>query len=145
MRSAGLPCPMPLKLKGNVLLLSMIGGGTGGAAPKLKDVVLSAEQLQLCYDQVLLIMKGLWEEARLVHSDLSEYNLLYHHKQVFVIDVAQAVEKQHPMAMHYLQKDCENVNNFFIKRGLNNCMPVSTLLEYVTGVPTLCAESCDTH
>jgi len=49
-----------------------------------------------------------------------------------MIDVAQAIERSHPNALMHLQKDCENMTNFFIKQGLQNYLSVPELIEFVT-------------
>lgn len=51
----------------------------------------------------------LYRDARLVHADLSEYNLLWFRDQVYFIDVAQTVDIMHPFAMEFLLRDCFNV------------------------------------
>ena len=53
-----------------------------------------------------------------MHGDFSEYNMLYHKQEVYVIDVSQSVEHDHPMALDFLRRDCSNVNDFFKKKGL---------------------------
>ena len=64
-------------------------------------------------DQVLEIMGKMWAKAKIVHGDFSEFNLLYHQKRVWVIDVSQAVPREHPMALTLLLRDCQAVNRFF--------------------------------
>jgi hypothetical protein len=54
-----------------------------------------------------------YQKCRLVHADLSEYNILYFQKQLYFIDVSQAVEHEHPRALDFLRKDCSNINAFF--------------------------------
>ena len=54
-------------------------------------------------------MKNMYSKANLVHADLSEYNMLWFKDQLYFIDVSQAVEKQHPLAMVFLLRDCGNV------------------------------------
>ena len=44
-------------------------------------------------------MKVLYSECRLVHADLSEYNMLLWDEEVYIIDVSQSVEHDHPMAL----------------------------------------------
>jgi serine/threonine-protein kinase RIO1 len=53
--------------------------------------------------------------CKLVHADLSEYNILYHNGTVFVIDVSQSVDLDHPFALTFLREDCAHVNDFFRK------------------------------
>jgi RIO kinase 1 len=53
-----------------------------------------------------------------VHADLSEYNMLYFLGELFVIDVSQAVEHDHPHALDFLRRDVDNVSEFFSRRGI---------------------------
>ena len=61
-------------------------------------------------------MKRMFSECKLVHADLSEYNMLWYKDTVYFIDVAQAVDSMHPRAMEFLLRDCQNVSEviFFI-------------------------------
>ncbi len=43
-----------------------------------QDAQLSLSQLRACYRELLRLMWVLWSKARLVHADLSEYNILVH-------------------------------------------------------------------
>lgn len=61
------------------------------------------------YDSVQY-MKTMYKDCLLVHSDLSEYNLLWWKDQLYVIDVAQAVDAMHPRAMQFLLRDCRTVS-----------------------------------
>ena len=60
-------------------------------------------------------MHQMYIRCRLVHADLSEYNLLWHPRthQFYVIDVSQAVELEHPNAIQFLKQDIMNVTRFF--------------------------------
>eukprot|EP01051_Picozoa_sp_SAG22_P001665 SAG22_NODE_68_length_22846_cov_32.458258_8_plen_88_part_00 len=62
-----------------------------------------------------------YHEAKLVHGDLSEYNILWHRKQLWFIDVSQSVEHDHPSAFDFLRKDCENITAFFRAKGWVVC------------------------
>jgi RIO kinase 1 len=53
-----------------------------------------------------------------VHADLSEYNLLWHDDKVYIIDVGQAVEWDHPMALDFLRRDLGVVIDFFSKKNI---------------------------
>jgi RIO kinase 1 len=63
-------------------------------------------------------MRRMYHMCRLVHGDFSEYNMLYYKGEVWVIDVSQAVEHDHPMALDFLRRDCVNINDFFKKKGV---------------------------
>lgn len=64
-------------------------------------------------------MRVLYQECKLIHADLSEYNMLYFEKQIYVIDVSQSVQHDHPHALDFLRRDITNVNDFFQKRSVN--------------------------
>lgn len=66
-----------------------------------------------------MIIRRLYQRCRLVHADLSEYNLLYMDGDVWVIDVSQAVEHDHPMALDFLRRDCSIINLFFENKNVN--------------------------
>jgi len=51
----------------------------------------------------------MFNKCRLVHADLSEYNILYHDGSIVVIDVSQAVDRDHCNAMEFLRNDCSNI------------------------------------
>jgi len=70
------------------------------------------------YWQCLKLMRRMFIDCRLVHGDLSEYNLLYFQNELYIIDVSQSVEHDHPQALDFLRKDCMNVNDFFERRGV---------------------------
>lgn len=71
-------------------------------------------------------------DCRLVHADLSEFNMLWQKKELWVIDLAQGVEWDHPNALRFLRDDCQHVTSFFRKRGLSSALSVRALFEFVT-------------
>uniref|UniRef100_A0AAQ5XXP4 Serine/threonine-protein kinase RIO1 n=1 Tax=Amphiprion ocellaris TaxID=80972 RepID=A0AAQ5XXP4_AMPOC len=117
LQMAGIPSPEPMLLRSHVLLMSFIGK-ENMPAPLLKNVSLSESKARELYLQVLQNMRKLFQDARLVHADLSEFNMLYHDGDAYIIDVSQSVEHDHPHALEFLRKDCSNVNEFFGKRGV---------------------------
>lgn len=72
--AAGLPVPPPLLLRMHVLLMDFIGRD-GVAAPRLKDAGLSPSKAVGAYGQVVRLMRRMYQQCRLVHADLSEYNM----------------------------------------------------------------------
>lgn len=61
----------------------------------------------------------MYRRCKLVHADLSEYNVLYHDGHLVIIDVSQSVEHDHPHAFEFLRKDLDNVDSFFARRGVS--------------------------
>ena len=120
-RQKGIKCPEPFAFKSNLIMMEFIGKD-GVAAPRLKDALNefeNVEEFDDCYIQIMEIMKKMYQSCKLVHSDFSEYNLLYYNKEVYVIDLAQAVEENHPNADFFLKRDIHNMNEFFTKNSLD--------------------------
>ena len=133
---AGLPCPQPLVLRTHVLVMSWLGDEEGFPAPQLKEAKLaSTKAWAAAYTQVVRLMCGMYHRCHLVHGDLSEYNLLWHEKRVWVIDTAQAVEVSHPNALALLRRDADNVTRFFAKKNVA-VLAVEDLLRFVVSPVT---------
>ncbi|KAK3132861.1 hypothetical protein QOZ80_6AG0528690 [Eleusine coracana subsp. coracana] len=120
-RAAKIRCPKPLHLRLHVLVMEFIGKG-GWPAPRLKDAALSDDKLRESYFEVKLhivtTMRTLYQKCKLVHGDLSEYNILYFEDQLYIIDVSQPVDLDHPSALDFLKEDYLHVSDFFRKRGI---------------------------
>ena len=121
--SGKIRCPWPYYLKNNVIVMEFVGEN-GEAAPRLKDAVVEMTDIAELYEECVLMMRNLYQECKLVHGDLSEYNLLYFKKQIWMIDVSQSVEHDHPMALDFLRRDCAVMNDYFRK---NNVYVLTTL------------------
>ncbi|KAL8428589.1 hypothetical protein ACSSS7_007141 [Eimeria intestinalis] len=67
------------------------------------------------YTRAVLLLRQLFQRCRFVHGDFSDYNLLYFDGKLIVIDVSQAVERDHPQALDFLKRDCKNATVFFSK------------------------------
>ncbi|XP_066539156.1 serine/threonine-protein kinase RIO3 isoform X2 [Hoplias malabaricus] len=133
MKKAGIPCPEVIVLKKHILVMSFIGRDQV-PAPKLKEAMLSSEDIKKAYYQVVQMMQQLFKECNLVHADLSEYNMLWHDGQVWLIDVSQSVEPTHPHGLEFLFRDCRNVATFFQKAGVAEAMSMYELFNTVSGL-----------
>lgn len=113
---ADLRVPKPLFIRNNILIMEYIGFESI-PAPVLKDIKNPKEPLNL-FNEVLSFIKLLYQKAKLVHGDLSEFNILYHNQSPVVIDISQAVAIQHPKAEVYLARDIKNIFRYFDKLGI---------------------------
>ncbi|KAF2311502.1 hypothetical protein GH714_024403 [Hevea brasiliensis] len=109
LKAAGIRCPTPYLLRLHVLVMEFIGKA-GWAAPRLKDAVLSLDKLHEGYAEMIIAMRTLYQKCKLVHGDLSEYNILYFEGHLYVIDVSQAVDLDHPRALDFLREDCVHIS-----------------------------------
>ncbi|KAA8624926.1 hypothetical protein PtrV1_00606 [Pyrenophora tritici-repentis] len=122
---AGIPSPQAHALRNHVLVMGFVGDRKGKAAPRLKDVRfegLTSEEEDAkwtdLYLEMLAYMRIMYQTCRLVHADLSEYNVLYHEGKQWIIDVSQAVEHDHPRSLEFLRMDVKNVSDFFRSRNV---------------------------
>jgi len=133
LQAKNIPSPVPITLRENILVMSFIGKN-GVPAPCLKDAPLSAHKVRDCYLQCVKTMRDMYHKCHLVHADLSEYNILYSKGKIWIIDVSQAVEYDHPQALEFLKKDCNCICNFFSRKGLSTCMNPRELFDFVTDI-----------
>jgi len=118
---ADLRVPKPLFIRNNILIMEYIGFESI-PAPVLKDIKNPKEPVNL-FNEVLSFIKLLYQKAKLVHGDLSEFNILYHNQSPVVIDISQAVAIQHPKAEVYLARDIKNIFQYFDKLGIETPDP----------------------
>ncbi|XP_024972830.1 serine/threonine-protein kinase RIO1-like [Cynara cardunculus var. scolymus] len=142
LKTAGIRCPTPILLRLHVLVMEFIGK-TGWAAPRLKDAALSLDKLREGYVEMITIMRVLYQKCKLVHGDLSEYNILYHEGHMYVIDVSQSVDLDHPHALDFLREDCVHVSDFFKKRGVA-VMTIRELFDFIVD-PAINDDSVDAY
>lgn len=145
---AGVAVPTPIMQKENVLFMRFLGEG-GWPAPQLREIGIKKQSRKwiVLYIQVLVAIRRLYHCARLVHADLSEYNILVcpmsqvenamdkseeakDDLQIVLIDFGQAVERNHPSALDLLERDLSLVNSFFDKQGIKT-LPSDQCLDFV--------------
>jgi RIO kinase 1 len=135
--TAGIPCPEPIYLRLHVLVMGFLGDSKGWPAPRLRDVELRGTESELeakwtlLYRQLLTYMRQMYQTCRLVHADLSEYNVLYHQQKLYIIDVSQSVEHDHPRSLEFLRMDVKNVTDFFQRKGVDT-LSERTIFSFVT-------------
>ncbi len=113
-REAGIKVPTPLTFSFNILVMEFIGGSD--PAPKLKD--LPPNNPRKFLEIILNYYSKLYHKARLVHGDLSEFNILNHNEKPVIIDFSQSTLLNDPHAKEYFKRDMKNLSRFFSKQGL---------------------------
>jgi RIO kinase 1 len=108
--------PKPLGRHDNILVMEYIGTEES-PAPMMRSVVL--EDPGRVADMIMEYVRRGYQDAELVHGDLSEYNVLMDGEDPVLIDVGQAVLLEHPLAEDLLVRDITNVARFFKKYGLS--------------------------
>ena len=111
--NAGVRVPTPYNFYEGVLLMELVTGDDGNAAPRLNDVQLSAETAReyhtfLIQQVVKMLLAGI------VHGDLSEFNILVGSEGPVIIDLPQAVDAAgNNHAKDMLARDVKNLADYF--------------------------------
>jgi RIO kinase 1 len=111
----GVRVPKPIKFSKNVVAMEYIGTDEQ-PAPMLKSVVL--EDPRPFFDDIVENMRKAYVDAGLIHADMSEYNILIRDGIGVIIDVGQAVMRNHPNAQDFLKRDVYNIVHYFSKLGV---------------------------
>ncbi len=111
--NAGVRVPTPYNFYEGVLLMELVTGDDGNAAPRLNDVELSAETVRE-YHAFLIQQVVRMLCAGIVHGDLSEFNILVGSDGPVIIDLPQAVDAAgNSHAKDMLVRDVSNLANYF--------------------------------
>jgi RIO kinase 2 len=109
MQEAGVSVPEPIDQNRHVIVMQFIQG------TKLSDII--------SLDEPLLFLDDILEDVRLaykagvIHTDLSEYNILVDGDgEVWIIDWPQYTSTDHPNAMELLERDVGNVVYYFKRK-----------------------------
>ncbi|MCC6042766.1 MAG: serine protein kinase RIO [Candidatus Verstraetearchaeota archaeon] len=111
----GVSVPRPIAVHKNIIVMTFIGEN-GVPAPLLKDAEVS--DYEEMFWRVVDNIKALYRKAKIVHADLSEYNIMVWKENPVFFDFGQAVLTSHPNADLFLERDVKNIVSFFKKRGV---------------------------
>ncbi|RLE71180.1 MAG: serine/threonine protein kinase [Thermoprotei archaeon] len=107
--TARVSVPRPIDWNRHIVVTDYVEGIELFKAPPLSKV-------QEFKDRVVEEVKKAYR-AGVVHGDLSEYNVLVVKSEIPVLfDWPQWVSSSHPMALHYLKRDLENLLRFFRRK-----------------------------
>ena len=131
MAAHDVPVPQPIYVERNILLMEYLGEGDS-VLPLLRDS--HVKKPKKLYKSLIEVVKTIYRDAKLVHADLSEYNILYNEvkEKFFIIDVSQAVLTDHPKSSEFLLRDLNNINQYFTGLGVE-VIPLDKIFKWVTG------------
>ncbi|MGO9388507.1 MAG: serine protein kinase RIO [Methanobacterium sp.] len=108
--------PQPIIAKDNILVMEFIGDEEGNPAPLMKDAHISdPDKLSKA---LINYVKILYNDAKLVHGDLSNFNILIKDDEPVIIDISQGVVVDHPFSLELLNRDILNLTLAFKKLGV---------------------------
>lgn len=111
---AGALVPRPIAFHRNVLLMQYLGT-VKSPAPQLRKV----QEPERYYEDVIQNIITIYRDAKLVHADLSEFNILIHRRKPYFIDMGQSVSRDHPQADRFLRRDLYNISAFYDRFGIS--------------------------
>ena len=114
-QESGVNVPKVIVIEKNVLIMEFIGEN-GQPAPLLREANL--KNPARTFDQLIENITKLYRQARLVHGDLSEYNIMIWKNKIVIFDLSQAVRLEHPMAKNFLKRDLSTIIKYFTNAGI---------------------------
>ncbi|MFT4311637.1 MAG: serine protein kinase RIO [Candidatus Woesearchaeota archaeon] len=106
-REAGVRVPTVHTCMHNILVMEVIGN-EHELAPQLKNVLITEDMFEDLLNQVRL----LYQKAKLVHGDLSKFNVLLDVDKPVIIDMSQTTSVLDPNAKEYLERDIKNLVSY---------------------------------
>ena len=126
--NAGVNVPEPITSANNVLLIEFIGDENGNPAQPVKNQ--PPENPEKFWNQLLVQLKLFVNEAKLVHGDLSNYNILNLNEKPVIIDVSQSVVLDNPISKELLERDINTLVREYSKLGVKTSF--DEVWEYVS-------------
>ena len=115
-------CVNPITVIKNVLVTDFVGKN-GVPAPLLVE----SEVDYADYESAISIIDDIYNKAKLVHADFSEYNVFKTEDGLVVFDLGSSVDSRHPNSTEFLERDIKNITKFFVKRGLTVTNPADVI------------------
>jgi RIO kinase 1 len=115
MKEAGVRVPVPYGFERNVLVMDFLGDPEGRPAPPMQESVIADPPA--AWREILVQVRRMLQDAKYVHGDLSPYNVLWLDEVPWIIDVAQAIPRDHPQAVELLERDVRHFAQYFRRLG----------------------------
>ena len=110
-RDNGITVPTPYAVYKNVLVMEYI--------PAKLLLNRPPKDPEDFYERLIKEIKKLYDDAKLVHTDLSQYNILNLKEKPVLIDFSHAVDLRYPTVKRFVKRDMLNLVNYFNRQGLN--------------------------
>lgn len=146
LHAAGADVPAVISSGPNAILMQFVGDRRQ-AAPILHGVALEAGEARRLFHQVLRNVE-LMLSMRMIHGDLSAYNILYWEGRITLIDFPQVtLAEANSNAWKILRRDVQRVCDYFALQGVesNPEALARTMWEKHIGLPTSGEYQSGTH
>ena len=116
LHTAGVTVPEPITSSNNVLLIEFIGDEDGNPAQPVRNQ--PPQDPEEFWNKLLVQLKMFVNDAKLVHGDLSNYNILNLNEEPVIIDVSQSVVLDNPISKELLERDINTLVREYTKLGV---------------------------
>jgi len=105
-----LDTPKPIAYNRHMIVMSYLKG---------KELVYfnDLNKPEKIFNKIIKQMKIVFQEAKIVHGDLGEFNIIVDEKEnILIIDWLQWVSSDHPNARSLLERDLSNLSTYFYRK-----------------------------
>lgn len=102
--------PKPIAFNRHAIVMSYLRG---------KELVhfLSIKNPEKIFNKIIKQMKVIFQKGNMIHGDLGEFNIILDETgNILIIDWLQWVPSNHPNARSLLERDINNICNYFFKK-----------------------------
>jgi len=122
-KKAGVCVPEPIAQNRHTIVMEKIEGNQIGEIASLEDP-------KSFLNEILINVKKSFN-AGIIHADLSEFNIMVTNDgRIYIIDWPQYIKKDHKNSEEYLERDLQNILNFF-NRKFNIDMKINEALQII--------------
>lgn len=113
---ANVNVPKPITHLNNVLIMEFVGDEEGNPSNTAKTQ--QPKNPESFFNQLLKELKLFVNEAKLVHGDLSNFNIINHNEKPLIIDVSQSVVLDNPIAKDLFERDVKTIVKEYKRLGV---------------------------
>ncbi len=122
----GVNVPEPIRCYENIIVMQLLGNAENIAKMAIKnDDFDHADWYKKIIDFIILMAN-----EKMIHGDLSPYNILNYNGEPFMIDFSQSLNLSN-LTLNFLVRDITNINNWFRSLGYKDVKKEEEILNLI--------------